>query len=362
MRVLIAPDSFKGTVDGGVAAARLAAGWRAVRPKDDLRALPLADGGEGTLDVLAAAVPTAQRHWAVVAGPDGAPHRAPWLLLDDATAVVELAVASGLPLLEHPLPLTAHTLGFGQLLAHAARHPGVRKVVGAVGGSASTDGGTGALTALGARFLARSGRPLPLGGAALVELSRIDLSHLVPAPPDGVDLLVDVTAPLLGDDGAARQFGPQKGASATDVEVLEAGLSRLAEVLGVPADVEGTGAAGGTAYGLMASWGARLVPGAATVARLVGLADAVVWADVVVTGEGQLDAQSFRGKVIGHLTQVAGDVPVLACVGRAATPADHRLDDLVTLTDLAGSVDSAMADTAYWLEVAGAELARRRPR
>lgn len=358
MKVLIAPDSFKGTAAAPDVAARIGAGWRSVRPDDELRELPMADGGEGTLDVLAAITPTAQRQWLTVTAPDGTPHSAPWLRLDEATAVVELAAASGLPLLQALQPLTAHTLGFGELLADATSTPGVRRVVATVGGSASTDGGTGALTALGAAFLDPDGHPLPLGGGALTALQRVDVGRLATPPPDGLELLVDVDAPLLGPDGAARQFGPQKGAQPSDVQRLEAGLARLQDVLGVPGDVPGAGAAGGTSYGLMALWGARLVPGSATVATLIGLPQALEWADVVVTGEGQLDAQSLRGKVVGHVLQLAAGVPVLACVGRASGPPDPRLAGLVTLTELAGSGERAMAETPYWLEQAGAALAR----
>jgi glycerate kinase len=360
MRVVIAPDSFKGTLGAAGAADALAAGWREVAPDDEVLALPLADGGEGTLDALGHDLPAACWRSEPVTGPDGRPVDAAWLLLPDGTAVVEMARAAGLPLLDRPDPMGATTRGLGELLATVVADPAVRRVMLTLGGSATTDGGTGALAALGARFLDADGADLPPGGGALARLDRVDLDGLVPPPPGGVQCLVDVTAPLLGPLGAAGQFGPQKGASPAQVAELDAALARLADRLGGDREAPGAGAAGGTAYGFAACWGAEFVSGAAAVAAAAGLDDALTGAALVITGEGQFDAQSLRGKVVGDLVDRAGraGVPVAVVAGRVDAVGDLPVHRALALTDLAGSVQSAMGDPARWLAEAGRRLAR----
>jgi glycerate kinase len=358
VRVLLAPDSFKGSVTAGQAAAALARGWRAERPGDQVTCLPLADGGEGTLDVLADAVPGARWHQAVVTGPGGAPVDCAWLELPGAVAAVELARASGLPLLARPDPMGAHTAGLGEVIGRALDH-GARGIVIGLGGSASTDGGTGALTALGARFLAASGHELPPGGGSLAALAAADLARLRPPPAEGVTCLTDVTAPLLGPLGAAAVFGPQKGAGPQQVARLEAGLARLAELLGGEPGAPGAGAAGGTGYGLAAGWGAVLTSGAAELARLAGLDRAVAAADLVVTGEGRFDPTSLTGKAAGTViaAAAAAGVPVALVAGQlSGTPPAAAA--VVTLTALAGGPGPALADPGHWLGEAGRALAR----
>jgi glycerate 2-kinase len=358
VRVLLAPDSFKGSATAAAAAAALARGWLARRPADQVTCLPLADGGEGTLDVLAATVPGRQWHHAVVTGPGGAPVDCAWLELPGTAAAVELARASGLPLLRRPDPMGAHTTGLGEVIGRALDH-GARRVVIGLGGSASTDGGTGALAALGARFLDAAGRELPRGGGALAGLAAVDAAGLRPPPPGGVTCLTDVTAPLLGPRGAAAVFGPQKGAGPRQVARLEAGLARLAELLGGDPGAPGAGAAGGTGYGLTAGWGAVLVPGAAELARLAGLDRAVAAAEVIVTGEGRFDATSLTGKATGLViaAAAAAGVPVALVAGQldGAPPAAAAV---VTLAGLAGGPGPALADPGHWLGQAGQALAR----
>jgi glycerate kinase len=359
MRVVIAPDSFKGTLGAAEAAGALAAGWRAERPDDEVLTLPLADGGEGTLEALGHDVPAGCWRSAPVSGPDGRPVDAAWLLLPDGTAVVEMARAAGLPQMAEADALGATTRGLGELLTLVVADPGVTRLMLTLGGSATTDGGTGALAALGARFLDADGVDLPPGGGELVRLDRVDLSRLVPPPAGGVQCLVDVTAPLLGPLGAAGQFGPQKGASPAQVATLDAGLARLADLLGGDREAPGAGAAGGTAYGFAVAWGAEFVSGAAAVATAAGLDQALTGAALVVTGEGQFDAQSLRGKVVGALVDRAGHagVPVAVVAGRVAAEG-LPVQRAVSLTDLAGSVASAMGDPARWLTEAGRGLAR----
>ena len=361
-RVVVAPDSFKGTLGAPAAAAALAAGWRAVRPDDELVTLPLADGGEGTLEALGADLPEHAWRSARVSGPDGRPVDAAWLLLPDGTAVVEMARAAGLPLLAEPDPLGATTRGLGELLAVVVADPAVTRVLLTLGGSATTDGGTGALAALGARFTDADGRDLPPGGGGLASLAAVDLTGLTPPPSGGVQCLVDVTAPLLGPLGAAGQFGPQKGASPEQVARLDAALARLAGLLGGNPDAPGAGAAGGTAYGFASCWGATSVSGADAVAEAAGLDAALAGADLVLAGEGQFDAQSLRGKVVGRLVAraAAAGVPVAVVAGRLAGElpvAELGVSRAVSLTELAGSPARAMAEPARWLTEAGRSLA-----
>ncbi|HSA51376.1 MAG TPA: glycerate kinase [Yinghuangia sp.] len=362
MRVLFAPDAFKGTADAATAAEALAAGWLSVRPQDEAVVMPLADGGEGTLAAVARAVPAAVHvPTAAVPGPNGRPVQGAWLRLPDGTGVVELAEVSGLPLLDRPDPLGAHTAGLGAVMAEALRS-GATALVVAVGGSASTDGGTGALRALGARFLDDTGAELPLGGGALARLATADLSALVPAPPGGIQVLTDVRNPLLGPEGAARVFGPQKGAAPDDITTLESGLHRLAGILGGEPALPGAGAAGGAAYGFTAAYGATLVPGAARIAEMTGLHAALRRADLVVTGEGRFDATSLNGKVVGavlHATKQASGPPLAVVAGSIATTPPPGVAACEDLTVLAGSAAAAQADAPHWLHRGGAALAER---
>ncbi|MDQ7879129.1 glycerate kinase [Microbacterium sp. QXD-8] len=366
--VVIAPDSFKGTIGAAAAAEALAAGWSRVRPSDDVRLMPMADGGEGTVDAFAAAVPGAHRMPVTVTGPEGTPVEASWVLLPATgeaprgTAVVELANTSGIERLGTPprlRPFDAHTKGFGEAIAAALAH-GVSRLVLGIGSSSSTDGGAGMLTALGARFMDAAGAHIVDGARGLATVATADLSGLAPLPPHGVTVLSDVTNPLLGAGGAAAVFGPQKGAGPDDVPALDAGLARLAALVDADPDAAGAGAAGGTGFGLLA-WGARLVPGSAAVAELVGLDAAVAAASVVVTGEGSYDGQSAAGKVPGHVGAIAASagVPSALVAGRIAPDADAAgFAATASLTGLAGSGEAAMAEPARWLEAAGAQLAR----
>jgi glycerate kinase len=368
VRVVVAPDSFKGSIGASQAAAALAAGWLAERPGDEVACLPLADGGEGTLEVLAAAVGGARWRTAEVTGPGGEMVACPWLELPGAAAVVELARSSGLPLLRAPDPLGAHTLGLGDAIRHALAG-GARSVVVGLGGSASTDGGAGALTALGARLLDASGRQLEPGGGPLRRLASADTAGLRPPPAGGVTCLADVTAPLLGPGGAAAVFGPQKGAGPAEVAWLECGLARLAAVLGGDPGAPGAGAAGGTGYGLAAAWGAVITPGAPELCRLAGLDQLLAGADLVITGEGRYDQTSATGKVTGTVLAAAKaqDVPAALVAGQIAVPPPLVAGQIavpppgaaVSLAGLAGGAEPAMTEPGRWLRAAGRELAAR---
>ncbi|WP_460518311.1 glycerate kinase [Humibacter antri] len=371
MRIVIAPDSFKGSASAVQVAEAIATGWREARPGDEVIELPMADGGEGTLDAFELAVPEAKRVPIEVTGPVGLTVQASWMLLPatdglpGGIGVVELAETSGLPLLERLDPFGAHTLGFGQAIADALDH-GVSRLLLGIGGSASTDGGIGALVALGARPLNARGEPVRPGGGSLTDIASVDLTGLRPLPPAGALVLSDVTNPLLGPSGAAHVFGEQKGADARMRDQLDAALAAWSRVVRPIVDVDpatpGAGAAGGTGFGLLA-WGAELVSGATTIADAVGLDAALAGADLVITGEGRFDAQTGSGKapaVVAARAALAG-VPV-ALVAGAITATVSGVVAAESLTELAGSSELAIADPRPWLREAGRRLvARIRP-
>lgn len=361
--VVVAPDSFKGSASAVEVAGALAEGWRRVRPQDRVVLAPMADGGEGTLSAFEAAVSGAVLHPVRVLGPAGALVDANWLELPGGRALIELAETSGLGLMPSLAPFDAHTVGFGEAIAAALDHGAVELLL-AIGGSASTDGGAGALAALGARFLAADGREAPPGNRGLSALERVDVSALRPLPPGGASILSDVTAPLLGSHGAAAVFAPQKGARPRDIPVLEAGLRRLAAALeeaGLPVDVDaaGAGAAGGTGLALRV-WGASVAPGADAVGEAIGLPGMIAGADAVITGEGRFDQQSRSGKVPSYVAGLArrGGVPVLLAAGSIAAPT-AGFAAAVALADIAGTAEAATADPLRWASAAGSALARR---
>jgi len=360
--VVIAPDSFKGSINANDLAESLAAGWATVRPQDELVLLPQADGGEGTLDAVASCHPNATWHSvAGVSGPDGRKTTGRWLCLDDGTAVVELAQMSGLPLMRRPDAGGASTTGLGQVIA-AALDAGAKSLIVGLGGSASTDGGAGALRALGAKLLDRDGRSIGVGGAALSRLDSIDIDKLRVPPLGGVELLTDTTAVLCGASGAAHVFGPQKGASAGLRTRLDSALEQFATCLGsvvatTRIDEPGAGAAGGTGFGLSA-WGGHLVPGADRIADFTGLSNEFGRADVIVTGEGRFDATSMRGKLVGTVLQRSIETAtrtVVVAGQLAISPPGLG----ISLADLAGSAEAAIAHPSRWAYEAAAVAAAR---
>jgi glycerate kinase len=329
--VLVAPDSFKGSLDPTQVAQALADGWRRARPTDDIRLIPLADGGEGTLYAIKAAGSGWIELPAHARDPLDRPISASFLRRDEL-AVVELAVASGLSRLA-PLErnaAAASTFGTGQVLATAIGL-GARDVVLGLGGSATTDGGSGLLAALGARFLDADGRDLPGGGGALGRLARVDLDGLAPVLSE-VTLTVasDVTNPLLGETGAAAVYGPQKGADEATVGLLDSNLTHYADVLEATTgrrvrDESGAGAAGGTSAGLLAIADRfatfAIKPGVEVVMELTGFDQALAATDVVLTGEGQIDGQTAFGKTargVAERARAAG-LPCI-CFGGGVLP------------------------------------------
>jgi len=357
VKVVVAPDSFKGSTTAREAADALARGVNRVRPDAEIVAVPQADGGEGTLDAILRARSDAAVHRVEVHLPPG-PHDARWLMLPGLTAVVELAECCGLPLVGTASPRHASSAPVGEAL-RAALAEGARRIVLAVGGSASTDGGSGCLTALGLRVRDRDGRDVPAGGAGLVVAAAVEDDELCGPPPDGVTVLCDVDAPLFGPRGAAHVFGPQKGATAGDVAFLDEALRRWAALLGGDPERPGSGAAGGIAYGLARFWPTELAPGADHVIALTGLADQIAGATLVITGEGQHDAQSYGGKATGSVVRLAEQLGVRTAVAAGRVTIERPGVEMIDLSVLAGSAEASMADPLRYLQDAGELIAGR---
>ncbi len=373
--IVIAPDKFKGSLGAGEAAGCLADGIRAVRPDVRVSVVPMADGGEGTLD--AALANGYERREAVVHGPLGTPVQASFAMRGDE-AVVELALASGLALVpaDRRDALAASSRGTGELI-EAALDAGATRIVLAIGGSASTDGGAGLIAALGARLLNASGAELDDGGGALREIAAVDLSELDPrVARTGFVLACDVDHVLLGPAGAASVFGPQKGADAEQVEALDAGLADFSRVLqqalradGAGPDerdlalVPGAGAAGGVGFVALAVLGAEQRPGVDVVVDLVRLRDRLVGADLVITGEGSFDEQSLGGKTPVGVARAAGrlGIPVVAVCGRTTLSEtawrEAGFVDCYATLDRAPDPETSMREAGRLLTEIGREIA-----
>ncbi|MFB8008622.1 glycerate kinase [Nocardia sp. NPDC056000] len=363
-RVILAPDKFKGSLTAAQVAAALAAGIERAAPGTEVRRLPVADGGDGTVDAFLAA------GWERIAleapGPTGVPVSTAYARRG-GIAVIELAAVVGLVKLPggQPDPLGANTYGLGVVMAHALDH-GVREIVLGLGGSASTDGGAGMLEALGLRIRDALGNELPCNGALLGPGDRVDRSGLHPVLADThITLASDVDNPLLGPDGAAAVYAPQKGATPEQVATLEAALLNWAMLLGPEwAGKPGAGAAGGTGFGAMAVLGAVPRSGIDVVLDLVDFPAQLAGADLVVTGEGSLDAQSLNGKApmgVATAARRAG-VPIVAVAGRVQlTPDQLRAAGFTAayaLTDLEPDPARCMADAAELVRRIGERIVR----
>ncbi len=371
MRVVVAPDKFKGSLDAAGVAAALAAGVRDVIADAVIVLVPMADGGDGTADAFLADGAVAR--CVTVSGPLGDPVDARYAR-DGDVAIVEMAAASGLALLgRRREPRRATTRGTGELLRDAL-DGGTRRIVLGIGGSATTDGGAGALAALGARFLDAAGAELEPLPEALAALARIDLegldARLAPSTGSGVDLAIacDVDNPLLGAAGAAAVYGPQKGATPADVAFLDGVLARLADAMtGATGrdlrDLPGAGAAGGLGWALASACGARLERGVALVAQVRGLHHALDGADWCFTGEGRIDAQTLRGKVVDGVAAAAhaAGVPVVAFGGSVDPAVEPALRArgvwCFPITPGPQSLDEAMREAAANLRAAAARVA-----
>jgi glycerate kinase len=369
LRILIAPDKFKGSLDAlrvGEALARgihsvVGLAWSTV-------VVPMADGGEGTVDAFVAG--GAQRILARVTGPLGDPVDA-YFAMDTDTAIIEMSAASGLALLsrEHLDVARATTYGTGELI-RAALDRGAKRIVIGIGGSATSDGGAGALQALGVRFMDSAGELLPPGGAALQSLAKVDVANLDSRLHSAaLEVAADVDNPLCGSSGAAAVFGPQKGASPDDVRVLDAALGQFARITAATLHVDrsnepGAGAAGGLGFGLISYLDAKLRPGVDIVAELRGLRAALADADLCVTGEGRVDDQTLRGKTVAGVARLAREarVPIIAVAGAVTAQGEHELGKfdiaVLPISDGPTTLDDSMARAEDLLERTGARLAR----
>ena len=356
-QILIAPDSFKGSATSAQVAMALADGWKITRPDDEIMIAPFADGGEGTLDCIESVAPRSLRIPIAVQGATGIEHKSSWLLAGSDTAVIEMATLCGITTLDELDPLGAHSYGLGQVIKATLEDERVNEILIAVGGSASTDAGMGALSALGFKGLDSSGKEIELGGGDLHRLASIERPTNIAKPARGIKILVDVQSPLTGRNGAAHIFGPQKGANSAQVDQLDKGLAHFLKVLNID-DRAGFGAAGGVSCGLAVLLGATIVSGVETIADLIGLQEKIEKSDCVVTGEGSFDDQSYRGKTVGYLLERAKEIkrPVMIACGVNENAASSSI---LSLIELAPSVQSAIADSQRWLIECGKVLASR---
>src|SRR3989442_4409277 len=372
MRVVVAPNAFKGTLTASEAAAAIALGVREVFPDADIVEVPVADGGDGTVEALVSANHGEYRA-AQVEGPLGDPVTAQYGLIESGrTAVVELATASGLTLIppaRHD-PRRTSTYGFGQLL-EAARRDGAGTIIAGIGGSATNDGGAGMAQALGYRLLGADGHDLPQGGAALARLQRIESGGFDHGWRSvAVKVACDVTNPLTGPLGASAVYGPQKGADEAAVRELDAALARLAGIierdLGMRvADIPGAGAAGGSGAGLVAFLDAELLPGAPLVVDAAGLESKLRGADLVITGEGRVDEQTAYGKAPGEVAKRAhaAGIPVLLLAGSKGqgweTLTALGVTSVVALTEEGVDLQQALNEPERMLTQAAVVACRR---
>ena len=371
MRVVVAPDSYKGSVSAVGVAAALERGVLRVFQQAEVRKIPIADGGEGTVEALVTATGGKIRQERV-RGPLGEAVEAYWGILGDGeTAVIEMAAASGLPLVpqERRDPRITTTYGTGELI-RAALDAGLRRIIIGIGGSATNDGGTGMAQALGAKFLAADGTELPPGGGALAKLKTMDLSGLDSRlAATEITVACDVDNPLCGSRGASAVFGPQKGATPAMVAELDSALAHFAECARAAterdvADLAGAGAAGGLGAGLLFFTPAKLRPGVEIVLEAVKFADVVKEAAFVITGEGRTDFQTAYGKAPVGVAKVAKQfgVPVFCISGGLGDGADDVLaqgiDATMSICSRPLSLEECMRDGATLIEEAAARLCR----
>ncbi len=371
MRIIVAPDSYKGSVSALAVAQAMARGVQRVFPSADVCKVPIADGGEGTVEALVTAT-GGQFRQTQVTDPLGNPITAWWGILGDGqTAVIEMAAASGLPLLapEQRNPRLTTTFGTGELL-RAVLDAGLRRIILGIGGSATNDGGVGMAQALGIHFTGADGAELPYGGAALAGLKQIDLSGLDPRLRETeITVACDVDNPLCGPRGASAVFGPQKGATPAIVAELDAALAHFAALATQAtgrqaAEQPGAGAAGGLGAAMLFFTSARLRPGVDIVLDAVHFADVVQDADFVITGEGRTDFQTAFGKAPVGVAKVAKQfqVPVFCLSGALGdgtdTLLDHGIDALLSICDQPMTLEQAMRTGETLIEAAATRLCR----
>jgi glycerate kinase len=366
-KYVIVPDSFKGSLSSRHICEVITEAFRAVEPGAEVCAIPVADGGEGTVETFLAG---GRAVTAPCRGPWGEARTGTYALLPDGTAVVEMAAAAGLPLVgERRDPAHTTTYGVGELMAHALEQ-GARRLVLGLGGSATNDGGCGAACALGVRFRDREGETFLPTGETLERIAHVDVSGLLPRLRQvPLTVMCDIDNPLCGPQGAAAVFGPQKGADEAMVERLDAGLAHLAAVLESDLGLRvltlpGGGAAGGMGAGCVALLGGTLQMGIDTVLEVARFDERAAGADLVITGEGRLDGQSVRGKVVSGVARRAArlGIPAAALVGGCgdgwSTIYDHGVCGVFPICPGPMSLERAMAESEENLRRAAENLLR----
>ncbi len=356
MKIVIAPDSYKGNMRSSTICNIIRDALLSECPDAEVLMFPMADGGEGSVDAMVAAT-GGSIQMLEVCGPLGDPVRAQYGLLPDGTAVMEMATAAGIELLSQDglNPMEATTYGVGELLRHLLNE-GHTSITMGIGGSATVDGGTGMAQALGFRFVDAAGAEISeRGGKILSRIRSVDTSGVCSALADAdIRVACDVTNPLTGPNGAAAVFGPQKGATPEMVERLEAGLGNLRFIMGAD-DAAGDGAAGGLGYGLRAFCNAEIVPGARLVAETVGLPDALGGADLLITGEGRTDGQTASGKLCSVLADMARERGVKSLLLSGALHGD--LNAFLEVFDYAFSISAGHASLEECIAQAPEDLA-----
>ena len=354
MKIVIAMDSFKGSLSSAEAGKAAAAGIMRAFPAGEIKVFPVADGGEGTVDALAAGLNGSYRT-VTVSDPLGRPVAAQYGILPDRTAVIEMAAASGLPLLSESErnPMMTTTCGFGEMIADAI-HQGCRSFLLGIGGSATNDCGIGCLQALGFGFYDKDGKPVPYGASGLAQVHHIAADQVMPELDEcQFHVACDVTNPLCGENGCSAVFAPQKGADSAMIAEMDDSMQRFSAIVKEyyphsDADLSGSGAAGGLGFALRTFLHADLKPGIDVVIHQTGIETAIMDADVVVTGEGRLDAQTVMGKVPVGIAKIAKKygLPVIAFCGCAGSGAEicnqHGIDAYFPILRTITSAEEAM--------------------
>ncbi|MTD27002.1 glycerate kinase [Erwinia sorbitola] len=371
MKIVIAPDSFKESVSAELAALAIARGFHEIYPEAECICLPIADGGEGTVDALVAAT-GGKKIWLEVMGPLGEKTQAFYGISGDGgTAVIEMAAASGLMLVpaERRNPLHATSYGTGELIRHALDQ-GIRHIILGIGGSATVDGGVGMIQALGGRFYRPDGKALSLGAAELATLNAIDLSELDPRLQQcNIEVACDVDNPLVGPQGAAAVFGPQKGATPEIVAQLEQALEQYAAVIRQITGndirkIAGGGSAGGMGIASLVFLGATLKPGIDIIMEALRLEDAVMSADLIVTGEGRIDDQTLGGKALSGIARLAQrhKLPVIAMAGVLGEGAEalheQGIDAIFSILPRLCTLENALSQGEINLQQSARNIAR----
>lgn len=370
MNILIASDSYKGSLTTKEVAEIIGEGIHNVMPEANLMYVPMADGGEGTVDAMIECLGGHYEYCEVI-GPMGETVSAKYGILSDGKAVIEMATASGLPLVDEKKRniLKATTYGTGQLIK-AALDKGCRQIYIGIGGSATNDGGIGMAQALGAHFYNKDGEEVGYGGGVLTSIKNFDLSQMdVRLQETEIIVMSDVTNPLYGPQGAATVYGPQKGATSEMVELLDEGLINLANIVKEKlnievSQIEGGGAAGGLGMGLVAFTGSKLTSGIKGMLQAANFSEKLQWADLVITGEGRIDGQSVNGKVPTGIAEISAkyEVPVIAIVGSIGQGAEivyeHHIESLESCVKAPCTIEEAIANSKVNLILATERIIR----